>query len=114
MSLVLRGPVELDDRVLAQPVGGSSSVASTVTGLEHDQWPGHDAPVRTFSRTILEREGALSTLQVALDDALAGGGRFVLLFGEAGIGKTSVVRAFQGGVQALRPVPRVMDAPGAH
>ena len=66
-----------------------------VTGLEHDQWPGHDAPVRTFSRTILEREAALSTLQVALDDAIDGHGRFVLLFGEAGIGKTAVVRAFQ-------------------
>jgi DNA-binding CsgD family transcriptional regulator len=66
-----------------------------VTGLEHYQWPGHDAPVRTFSRTILEREAALSTLQVALDDAIDGHGRFVLLFGEAGIGKTAVVRAFQ-------------------
>ena len=64
-------------------------------GLEYDQSPGHDAPVRSFSRTILEREAALSTLQDALDDALAGGGRFALLFGEAGIGKTSVVRAFQ-------------------
>ena len=77
-----------------------------LTGLEHDQWPGHDAPVRTFSRTILEREAALSTLQVALDDAIAGGGRFVLLFGEAGIGKTSVVRAFQ---EAARGRVRVVS-----
>ncbi len=47
------------------------------------------------ARTILERDRALSTLQVALDEAEAGHGRVVLVSGEAGIGKTSVVRAFQ-------------------
>ena len=51
--------------------------------------------MRIFARTILEREAALSTLQDALDGALAGGGCFGLVYGEAGIGKTSVVRAFQ-------------------
>jgi DNA-binding CsgD family transcriptional regulator len=49
----------------------------------------------TVARTILEREAALSTLDDALDAAVAGSGRLALVFGEAGIGKTSVVRAFQ-------------------
>ncbi len=49
----------------------------------------------TVGRTILERDAALSTLDEALGDALAGSGRLALVFGEAGIGKTSVARAFQ-------------------
>ena len=68
---------------------------SIVNGLEHDQPPGHDAPVTISARTVLEREAALSTLQDALDATLASGGRVALVFGEAGIGKTSVVRAFK-------------------
>ena len=60
----------------------------------------------TLSRTILERDAALAMLEDALDEALAGGGRFVLVFGEAGIGKTSVVRAFQ---EAARGRVRVVS-----
>ncbi len=52
--------------------------------------------MKILARAILEREGAFATLQGALDDALGGGGGcLALVFGEAGIGKTSVVRAFQ-------------------
>jgi DNA-binding CsgD family transcriptional regulator len=43
---------------------------------------------------LLEREAEFARLDSALVDAAAGGGSVVLLFGEAGIGKTSVVRAF--------------------
>jgi predicted ATPase len=43
---------------------------------------------------LLEREDALGVLRSAVTDAEAGRGSVVLLFGEAGIGKTSVVRAF--------------------
>ena len=43
---------------------------------------------------VLEREDVLSVLQVAVADAASGRGRVVLVFGEAGIGKTSLVRAF--------------------
>jgi predicted ATPase len=42
----------------------------------------------------LEREPVLATLAAAVRDANAGRGSVVLLTGEAGIGKTSVVRAF--------------------
>ncbi len=44
---------------------------------------------------LLERGVALEALESALVDAQAGAGSVVLLCGEAGIGKTAVVRAFQ-------------------
>lgn len=43
---------------------------------------------------LLEREPALDVLRAAVAEAAAGPGCAVLLTGEAGIGKTSVVRAF--------------------
>jgi AAA ATPase domain len=43
---------------------------------------------------LLEREGELAALKAALDAARKGRGTVVLLAGEAGIGKTALVRAF--------------------
>lgn len=43
---------------------------------------------------LLEREPALDALRAAVAEAAAGRGSTVLLTGEAGIGKTSVIRAF--------------------
>jgi DNA-binding CsgD family transcriptional regulator len=43
---------------------------------------------------MLEREAALGALREALNAARAGSGRVALVSGEAGIGKTTVVRAF--------------------
>jgi DNA-binding CsgD family transcriptional regulator len=43
---------------------------------------------------LLEREEALDALRAALAEAGAGRGRLVLVAGEAGVGKTAVVRAF--------------------
>ena len=43
---------------------------------------------------LLEREDALSALEGALDRARAGEGGLVLVAGEAGVGKTALVRAF--------------------
>ena len=54
--------------------------------------PACDDP--TVSAELLERGAALEALESALVDAQAGAGSVVLLCGEAGIGKTSVVRAF--------------------
>ena len=45
---------------------------------------------------LLEREVELQVLDAALARAVAGTGSVVLLFGEAGIGKTTVLRAFLG------------------
>ena len=43
---------------------------------------------------LLEREDALAALHGALSEVRAGSGRFVLVAGEAGIGKTALVRVF--------------------
>lgn len=49
---------------------------------------------------LLERETQLSELKQAFDDAAAGRGRTVLVTGEAGIGKTSLVLQFTRDVQS--------------
>lgn len=43
---------------------------------------------------ILERESALTKMNTALQDAQAGNGRFLLISGESGIGKTTLVEQF--------------------
>ena len=43
---------------------------------------------------LLERDDALAALHGALSEVRAGSGRFVLVAGEAGIGKTALVRVF--------------------
>ena len=54
---------------------------------------------------LLEREGALAVLGEAHDAAVLGAGRVVFVTGEAGIGKTSLVNRFVGG---LGPGARVL------
>ena len=43
---------------------------------------------------LVERETAARTLAAALASARAGAGRTVLAFGEAGVGKSSLIRAW--------------------
>ena len=47
-----------------------------------------------MAATLLEREATLEALSRAVTDAAAGRGSVVLVTGEAGIGKTSLIRAF--------------------
>ena len=49
---------------------------------------------------LLERESALADLGAALAAAVTGRGRVALISGEAGIGKTSVVRTFLAGLDS--------------
>jgi len=55
---------------------------------------------------LLERRSATASLQEALAAATRGAGRAVFLSGEAGIGKTSLVRAF---VEDVPPGTRVLS-----
>jgi DNA-binding CsgD family transcriptional regulator len=54
---------------------------------------------RAMAVELLERDAPLAALESALLAAIAGTGSVVLLSGEAGIGKTSVVRAFERAVK---------------
>lgn len=54
---------------------------------------------------LLEREACLHTLDTALHSAVAGAGRVVLISGEAGIGKTTLVERF---VQERQSCARVL------
>jgi len=54
--------------------------------------------------TLLEREGLLAQLHERWSQARAGPGRLVFVEGEAGIGKTTVLRAFAAAVRADVPV----------
>ena len=51
-------------------------------------------------RTLLERTPQLASLQGYLTEAAAGRGRLVLVSGEAGVGKTALVRRFCGEASA--------------
>jgi DNA-binding CsgD family transcriptional regulator/tetratricopeptide (TPR) repeat protein len=53
---------------------------------------------------LLERDELLTSLQVLLRNAAAGQGSLLFLEGEAGIGKTSLLRAFADSQQAQVPV----------
>jgi predicted ATPase len=56
----------------------------------------HDAPISgsRLDEAFVGRQPEMSTLQAALEDALAGRGRLVMLVGEPGIGKTRMAREF--------------------
>lgn len=51
-------------------------------------------PARAPAPRLLEREAPLAELASAFDDAAAGAGRIVLVGGEAGVGKSTLVEAF--------------------
>jgi DNA-binding CsgD family transcriptional regulator/tetratricopeptide (TPR) repeat protein len=53
---------------------------------------------------VLERDGLLAQLQGQWRDACAGPGRLVFVEGEAGIGKTTLLRAFERSLRGEAPV----------
>jgi predicted ATPase len=54
----------------------------------------------TTPERLLEREDALAALLGAYSEARAGTGRLVLVAGEAGVGKTALVRTFTAGLES--------------
>ena len=74
--------------------------------VEHPDLQAEFPPLRTRRAAdgarMLEREAALGLLADAMDDAAAGRGRVVLVSGEAGIGKTALVRAFLSANEGVR------------
>lgn len=64
-------------------------------GLVQPRAPCHDL---SMSVQLLERHSELEVLDAAVRAAVTGTGSVVLVSGEAGIGKTSVIRAFRRGV----------------
>jgi hypothetical protein len=56
---------------------------------------------------LLERESSLAMLDGCLAEAAAGQGSLVLVTGEAGFGKSALVRAFRAGPAARRLGARV-------
>ena len=69
---------------------------------------------RRGTEELLERDDALAVLAEALNEARLGFGRVVLIGGEAGAGKTSLVGAFCAGsaahARARRSLRRALDA----
>ncbi|MDE3132129.1 MAG: AAA family ATPase [Acidobacteriota bacterium] len=59
---------------------------------------------RRAGESLLEREQQLDTLERCFDEVRAGDGRLVLVSGEAGIGKTTLVRRFCDGDAMDSPV----------
>ena len=68
------------------------ALLGTPTGAAIRPWPGRRAPTRLVSPEIVGRDGELALLHAALADAENGRGGAVFLIGEAGIGKTRLVR----------------------
>src|SRR5262245_26204489 len=98
---------------------GSDSLRSSPTrpdpsaaGLQRAPGKVHDPPVNAVTLAIagqhglLERDEALACLLGAHSEARAGSGQLVLVSGEAGIGKTSLVHAFAA---TLGPSTRFLE-----
>jgi DNA-binding CsgD family transcriptional regulator/tetratricopeptide (TPR) repeat protein len=76
---------------------GSALAAVRLAGGDTGTLRSSEAAGRPYSRGVelLEREGAFASLAGWLDEVNAGEGRLVLIAGEAGVGKTALVRAFE-------------------
>lgn len=57
---------------------------------------------------LLERQDERQRLRAALDRAMVGSGSVVLIGGEAGIGKTSLLEAFADEARAVKAPPRIV------
>jgi DNA-binding CsgD family transcriptional regulator/predicted ATPase len=86
-----------------RPTWSPTSVRAVGVHLADDAGEGYDAPEydRSVPVRLLEREEELSALLEAVREASGGDGRFVLLAGEAGAGKTSLLRQLRNRVNVV-------------
>ena len=76
----------------------------------HHPQVGNDSASPVLTGELLERETALDTLEATLVAAGAGEGRLLLVGGEAGVGKTALVRHFSERGAHLRVLWGTCDA----
>jgi predicted ATP-dependent serine protease len=101
------------DRALVPPVHSDIAAHSTPLSPPKDH---PAAPRRLPEEIFVGRQGEMASLHPALEEALSGRGRLVMLVGEPGIGKTRTARelaiyAENLGVQVLWG--RCYETPGA-
>jgi hypothetical protein len=91
---------ELERLILAQDPSMDGPAVSAIlpTRLERGSYPGHVA--------LLERDDLLGTLQGLHEEAIAGSGRLALVHGEAGVGKSALVREWGALAATHSPVLR--------
>ena len=94
------------------PPSGEAGLLARPTRGGHDGRVAAPAPVDLGG--LLEREQPLAALRDALADAAGGQGRLVLVAGEAGIGKTALLRASAGRAGAATRLWGACDALSRH
>jgi ATP/maltotriose-dependent transcriptional regulator MalT len=82
-------------RLTVLPRSAGSRLTVLPGGRDDHPVTGDRTAFEAISPTVLERDAEIDTLLAALAEAAAGCSSVVLVTGEAGIGKTSVVRAFR-------------------
>lgn len=94
-----------DQRVIRTVHGRGYRIVTPVTARSAPPGAGPSSPGGPVGR-LLERDGALATLDDALDAARRGAGRVVFVAGEPGIGKTALLRSCADGARRpSRPPP---------
>jgi hypothetical protein len=83
------------DSCVLRPTGGAVSPVRRIMAPRADL-------ADTVRMQLLERESPLSSLAGCASDARRGGGRLVLVAGEAGVGKTALVERLQADVPDAR------------
>jgi DNA-binding winged helix-turn-helix (wHTH) protein/tetratricopeptide (TPR) repeat protein len=90
-------------RLISERESSDSTQAATLAGAEADAAATLTRPTPAApAAPLLERQDALDALARAIDSAINGRGAVCLVYGEAGIGKSSLCNTFLTGLQGIR------------